>query len=88
MYLHLGKDISVEKKEIVMICDLDNCSYSYITREYLAWVQKAGQVINVSDDLPKAFVVCAPSQGGQRLYLSALSSATLLKRAETPNSVL
>lgn len=83
MYLHLGKDVVVDKKEIVMVCDLDNASYSHVTREYLAGAQKAGQVINVSDDLPKAFVVCASTDGGQRLYLSALASATLLKRAES-----
>jgi hypothetical protein len=83
MYLHLGKNVVVEKKDVVCVCDLDNASYSHITRAYLSRAEKAGEVINVCDDLPKAFVVCADEKGGQRLYLSQLASATLLKRAET-----
>ncbi len=83
MYLHLGKNVVVAKKDVIMVCDLDNASYSHITRAYLGAAEKAGQVMNVCDDLPKSFVVCQTAQGGQALYLSQLASSTLLKRAET-----
>ncbi|NLW65412.1 MAG: DUF370 domain-containing protein [Clostridiales bacterium] len=83
MYLHLGKNVVVAKKDIVTICDLDNTSQSHITRAYLAAAEKNSQVVNVSDDLPKSFVVCTRDDGAQVLYLSQLASATLLKRAET-----
>ncbi|HHU21954.1 MAG TPA: DUF370 domain-containing protein [Clostridiales bacterium] len=82
MYLHLGKNVVVTQKSILGIFDLDNCSQSYLTREYLARAEKAGQVINVSDDLPKSFVVCMGEDGSQYVYLSQLASATLLKRSE------
>ena len=36
MYLHLGRGILVRKSDIVAVCDLDNSSYSHITRDYLA----------------------------------------------------
>lgn len=83
MYLHLGKNVVVAKKDIVAICDLDNASYAYITRGYLSDAEKAGQVKNICDDLPKSFVVCMKNDNEQVLYLSQLASSTLLKRAGT-----
>ena len=83
MYLHLGKGRVVSEDEIIGIFDLDITSQSHLTRRYLALAEKAGQVMNVCDDLPKSFVVCQTAQGGQALYLSQLASSTLLKRAET-----
>ena len=83
MYLHLGKNVVVAKKDIVAVCDLDNASYAHITRAYLTAAEKAGQVVNICDDLPKSFVVCMKNENEQVLYLSQLASATLLKRAGT-----
>jgi hypothetical protein len=83
MYLHLGKNVVVAYSEIVAVCDLDNSSHSHITRAYLTLAEKSGQVVNVSDDLPKSFVVCQKKDGTQTLYLSQLASSTLLKRANT-----
>ena len=83
MYLHLGKNVVVAYSEIVAVCDLDNSSHSHITRAYLTAAEKSGEVVNVSDDLPKSFVVCQKEDGRQTLYLSQLASSTLLKRANT-----
>lgn len=82
MYLHIGKNVVVTKESIIAVFDLDNSSQSHITRAYLTAAEKSAQVINVSDDLPKAFVVCE-EKGKQTVYLSQLNSATLLKRWET-----
>ena len=81
MYLHLGKGTVVSKTEIVAIFDLDITSQSHLTRKYLSMAEKSGQVVNVSEDIPKSFVVCE-ANGKRTLYLSQMSSATLLKRAE------
>lgn len=83
MYLHLGKNVVVDEKDIVTVCDLDNSSQSYITRAFLTTAEKNSQVVNVCDDLPKSFVLCTKDDGTQVLYLSQLASSTLLKRAET-----
>lgn len=82
MYLHLGKNHVVRKKDIVAVCDLDNASFSHLTRAYLTAAEKAGQVVNVCDDLPKSFVVCKGDDEKQTVYLSQLASSTLLKRAD------
>ena len=82
MYLHLGNDIAVRKREIVAIFDLDNTSQSAQTRRYLSAAERAGRVVNAAgDELPKSFVVCA-RDGVQTVYLSQLNSSTLLKRSE------
>ncbi len=87
MYLHLGKNVVVQKSEIVAVLDLDNSSHSYITRAFLTAAERKGQVINVSEDLPKSFVICQSQSGEQTLYLSQLASSTLLKRAESASSL-
>lgn len=81
MYLHLGADISVNKKYIVAIFDLDNSSTSKITQEYLKKATNEGKVINVSEeDLPRSFVL-VEEKGEEKLYISPISSQTLSKRA-------
>ena len=81
MYLHLGKGTVVSSDSIVGIFDLDITSQSHITRKYLSMAEKAGQIINAAEDIPKTFVVC---QDGERfsVYLSQMAAATLLRRAE------
>jgi hypothetical protein len=79
MYLHLGKGTAVAKSEIVAIFDLDNSSWSKITRDFLSRAEKAGRVVSDCDDLPKSFALIQ-RPNGQWVYLSQLSSATLLSR--------
>ena len=83
MYLHLGKGRVVNTEEIIGIFDLDITSQSHITRKYLSMAEKAGQVINASEDIPKSFVVCGDKKRGQTVYLSQMATATLLRRAES-----
>jgi hypothetical protein len=80
MYLFLGQDTVVKTRDIVGIFDLDNTSVSKDTRGYLATAEKSGRVLEVSEELPKSFVVCEGS-GTRRDYISQVAPATLLKRA-------
>ena len=71
----------MSEDEIIGIFDLDITSQSHLTRRYLALAEKAGQVINAAEDIPKSFVVCSGA-GGERVYLSQMAAATLLRRSE------
>ena len=82
MYLFLGQNVVVPKKDVIGVFDLDNASYSHITREYLRRAEQSGQVVDVSGELPKAVVV-TEKEGKQTVYLSQLNSSTLMKRWET-----
>jgi len=82
MYLHLGQNVVVPDRAVIGVFDLDNTTGSHITRRFLGDAEKSGQVVSVSEDLPKSFVVCHEDKE-MKIYLSQLSSQTLLKRAET-----
>lgn len=80
MYLHLGQDTVILTDDILGVFDLDTSTISKHTRNYLAKEEKAGNVINVTYELPRSFIVCEDSKGNKKVYISQLSSQTLLKR--------
>ena len=83
MFLHLGQNEIVPSSRVIGIFDLDKCSYSKRTRDYLSAADKEGGVLDVSGDIPKSFVVCDHPYHPQIVYLSQLNSTTLQKRAES-----
>ena len=82
MYLHLGQSVVVPEAELIGIFDMDNTTGSSITRRFLSDAEKTGRIINVSDELPKSFVVSG-TEKKMNVHLSQLSPQTLLKRSET-----
>ncbi|WP_458863109.1 extracellular matrix regulator RemB [Acidaminobacterium chupaoyuni] len=90
MYLHLGRDIAVSRKSIIGIFDFDTSTYGKRTREFLHRAEIEGRVVSVSDEIPKSAVVCVEN-GRTTVYISQISSQTLLKRAggePLPGSVI
>jgi hypothetical protein len=87
MYLHLGQDVIVSQKSIIGIFDLENSSQSHITRKFLEKAEKEKRIINVSEELPKSFALCEEN-GKIKIYISQLSTTTLLKRTAVPESNL
>jgi hypothetical protein len=83
MYLHLGQNEIVADRNIIGIFDLDKCSTSKRTRDYLSAAEDEGVVLDVSGDIPKSFVVCDHPYHRQIVYLSQLNSSTLRSRAES-----
>lgn len=75
MFLHLGGEVVVHKKDIIAIFDL-RTRKSAITGEFLKNVQEDGAVEYISDgDKAKSFVVT-----DDRVYFSPIACATLRKR--------
>ena len=81
MYLHLGQDTVVNDKNIIGIFDLDGTTLSKHTKEFLKTVEEEGFVKNVSEDLPRSFIVCEIDSRSV-VYITNISSVTLQKRAE------
>jgi len=73
--------------EIIGIFDLDTTTVSKSTRNYLAMAEKAGIVENICYDLPKSFIVCRTKDGKDKVYISQISSQTLLKRTNYVESL-
>ena len=82
MYLHLGQSVVVPHRHILGIFDLDNASWAYKTREFLERAEQEGRVVSVCEDLPRSFVLVGADRERATVYISQLSSATLLRRAE------
>ncbi len=87
MYLHIGQETVVPMREIVGIFDMENTTISKNTRSFLNDAQRSGRVVTVGDDLPKSFVVCQRGDEPPTVYISQISCATLLKRAESFRSI-
>ena len=82
MYLHLGQSVVIPQREILAIFDLDNASWAYKTREFLERSEQEGRAVWLTDDLPRSFILAGRDKEPPTVYISPLSSATLLKRAE------
>lgn len=82
MFLHLGNDVYIAKKDIIAICNLDTATISKYTKLYLSKCEKAGIVETICTDIPKTFVVVR-KRNKDRIYLTNISSSTLLKRSQS-----
>lgn len=81
MFLHLGSDTVVNTKNIIAILDLESTSMSKNTREFLKIVEEEGFVRNVSEEIPKTFILCE-IDGQSVIYITNISSKALSGRAE------
>ena len=79
MYIHLGGDYVVPQNEIIGIFDLENTTVSKKTRDFLNLSEKKKQVINVSYELPKSFIITS-KKNETKVYISQISPTTLYKR--------
>lgn len=78
MFLFLGGEVTVRDEEIIGIFDMEECSVSRMTVDYLGYCQKSGRIVNVSEDMPKSFIVT-----DSKTYISNVSNATINKRARS-----
>ena len=79
MYIPIGSDMAVRDKSIIGIFDLDNTTWSKHTRKFLSEAEKNGEVVTVTEDLPKSFLLTSEF-GMDRVYLCQFNAATLEKR--------
>lgn len=61
LYLHAGGNRNIRKDEILGIFDLDHATVSRVTKQFLSCAEKRGEVELISEELPKSFLVTAPS---------------------------
>lgn len=76
MYLYLGGEAAAEEKDVVGIFDLDNTSWSYLTRRTLSRAEKDGLLRNAAEDIPRSFAVLTDGT----IILTQPAAATLARR--------
>lgn len=80
MVLHLGGDAVVPVEDIIAIIDIESANMSETNREFIKISEEEGFIEYISDDPPKSFVL-AETGKKSRIFMSPISSATLLKRS-------
>ena len=86
MFLHIGNDVYLPEKDIIAIMNLDTSSVSKNTQLYLKNSELNNNVETICDDIPKTFVITR-KKNKDKVYLTNISSATLIKRAENDTIV-
>lgn len=81
MFLHIGSDIEIMKRDIIAIIDIESINESKISNNFFKNAQKEGRVYNISECNPKSIVILNDNSE-MKLYLSPISSITLQKRID------
>lgn len=77
MFLFLGGEVTVRADDVIGVFDIEECSVSRTTADFLNSCQKKSLVVNVSEDIPKSFIVAT-----DHTYISNVSHSTICKRAK------
>lgn len=81
MFLHIGGNVVVPISSIIAIFDMDTATTSKDSKEFIKIAEEEGFVLAVAEELPKTFVITEINKKS-KIYLTPISSITLLKRAE------
>jgi len=76
MYLHLGADVVVSMKQLVMILDLKTAGAAEASRQFIERLPQRIKVTDISDGEPKSLVLT-----DKEAFFSPISSLTLKRRA-------
>ena len=79
MYLKLSNDLVLPAGEIVGVFDFDNCTTGRRTLPLLERAQREGRLDASPGELPRSFILLC-GEGGWRVVLSPVTSATLRRR--------
>ena len=74
MYINIGENKVIRKKDIVAIFDLDSSTVSINTRAFLSKMQKEKRVISLGYNLPKSFILTSD----KTVYLSPLTVKSII----------
>ena len=81
MFLHVGNNKNIRKKQIIGIFDADTATVSVTTRRFLSGAQRRGEVESASDEIPKSFILYNKSETCG-ICFSQISTMALLGRSE------
>ena len=77
-FVYVGGETALDRDDIIGVFDMDNTSWSYLTREFLSRAERDGRVKNAAEDLPRSFVLC----GDETVILTQPTAATLVRRLD------
>lgn len=81
MFLHVGNNKNIRKRDIIGIFDADTATVSVTTRRFLSGAEKRGEVQAANEEIPKSFLLYG-KKGKCGVCFSQISTAALLGRSE------
>ncbi len=82
MYVHAGNNCIIRTRDIIGIFDMDTATMQEATREYLRAAEKDGGMVNIKEDIPKSFIVTGKRDTKDKVYISQISTSSLLGRID------
>lgn len=81
MFLHIGGDVVIPLKSIIAILDMDTTTVSKDSKNFIKVAEEEGFIVAIKSELPKSFIITEIDKES-RVYLSPISSITLMKRTK------
>lgn len=78
MYLHIGNNVILNKKDIIFILDYENLKENNIFKEFCTNIDK-NNITDISEGKPKSIIITKENDI-LKGYISNISSTTLAKR--------
>ncbi len=78
MYLHIGNNVILNKKDIIFILDYENLKENNIFKEFYTNIDK-NNITDISEGKPKSIIITKENDI-LKGYISNISSTTLGKR--------
>ena len=82
MKLYLNDEVSIEKRDIVGIFDLDTATVSRDTRTFLKKSEREGNLSVTATDIPVSFLVACDKKKNLRVLMARNAPKVLRRRAE------
>jgi len=79
MFLHIGKDKIIEKKDLICILDIESLKINDKINNILENLEKEKNIIDISDNNRKTLIL-VNENNNIKGYISNISSTTLGKR--------
>ena len=91
MFIHIGDNISILKKDIILILDKSTIRKSKTSKTFIQSLIKDGSLVNLDDDNVKTYIIALEKNKRTRrkdkskikLYTSNISSRSLFNREKT-----
>ena len=78
MYLHIGNNVILNKKDIIFILDYENLKENNIFKQFCTNIDK-NNITDISEGKPKSIII-TKEKDILKGYISNISSTTLTKR--------
>ena len=79
MFLHIGKDIFIEKKDLICILDIESLKINDKINNIIIKLEKEKNIVDISDNNRKTLIL-VDENNSLKGYISNISSTTLGKR--------